>query len=319
MKSKRIKIALTIFILILLSCNLLYFVCKSNQEQLVINGDIRDEAPGQFVELTHGKTHYQLRGNKDSELILFIHGGGVSGMEVWDKNVNYFLKRGFSTLTYDLFGRGYSDRPDVRQNPELFHNQLVELLDTLEISGNISVVALSLGAITALDFFDSHSEIVNKIILIDPIASGSFTPKSILTFPVLSDFILTTYWYPRAIAKQKKEFVNQELFDQYSKRLSFFMNIEGYKKMNLSTWKYMLTQDKLDILRRINPGKVLILYGDQDPYFSYGQQYQYLSQFPDIQMIEIDSAGHMPQYEQPGQSNKIMAEFLLTAHQLVRL
>ncbi|MEQ8470497.1 MAG: alpha/beta hydrolase [Marinoscillum sp.] len=310
MKAKRLKISLGVLILGLASCWLLYAACKSNQEQIPLTKDLRNEAPGDFVELSGGKTHYQLRGNESSELIIFIHGGGISGMEVWQKNIEYFAKKGYSTLSYDLFGRGYSDRPNARQTPELFHTQVTELIDTLNINREFSIVALSLGAITALDLYQSHPDLVKEIILIDPIASGSFKPKSILTFPVISDFILTTYWYPRAIKKQEREFVNKNLFKEYSERLSFFMNIKGYKETNISTWKYMLTQDKLDILETVNPNNVMILFGDKDPYFGYGQQYQYLSKFPSITMVEIDSAGHMPQYEQPENVNKIMLDFV---------
>ena len=47
-------------------------------------------------------------------------------------------------LRYDLFGRGYSDRPKVRYDIDLFCKQLRELLGTLGLE-QINLIGLSMG------------------------------------------------------------------------------------------------------------------------------------------------------------------------------
>ena len=72
-------------------------------------------------------------------------------MEVWGKNIPYFLDKGYRVLAYDLYGRGYSERPEAANTPELLLGQLTELLDSLHIGERHDIVAMSLGAIVTLD------------------------------------------------------------------------------------------------------------------------------------------------------------------------
>src|SRR6185295_19058827 len=192
----------------------------------------------------HGFVHYSLQGPDTSRLLLFIHGGGITGIEVWRKTIPYFLNQGYRVLSYDLYGRGYSDRPDEEVTPELLGDQVNELIDTLGIREHFDIVTMSMGAIVALDFTAKHLDQVNKVVMLDPAATGEFTPRLLLRIPVVSELVMTCYWYPRAIEKQRKEFVNQPMFEDYTQRLRYFMNFKGYKRVNHATWIYILTQNR---------------------------------------------------------------------------
>ncbi len=52
-------------------------------------------------------------------------------------------------LRYDLYGRGYSDRPDVVYNKDLFDRQLFGLLAILDIHDRVDLVGNSMGASSA--------------------------------------------------------------------------------------------------------------------------------------------------------------------------
>ena len=279
----------------------------SGQETGVLTDAVRSEAPGKFIRLRHGIVHYVLQGPDTARLLVFIHGGGITGIEVWRNNIPYFLKQGYRVLSYDLYGRGYTDRPRADVTPELLGDQLNQLIDTLGIRENFDIVTMSMGAIVALDYAVNHPQ-VNKLVMLDPAATGDFVPSWSIRYPVLSDFVMTVYWHPRAVENQRKEFVNQPLFEKYTERLRYFMNFKGYKKVNRATWMYILTQNRLALLKQLPPDRVLIVYGDHDPFFPNIPQYQEV--YPTLKSVKINDTGHMPHYEKPEEVNPIIGEFL---------
>lgn len=307
----RIFIKITGWLLLIAALGLLgvYYMYDSSQEKQILNVHTRSGAPGDFIQLREGTVHYRLQGEASYPLVVFIHGGGITGEEVWSKNIPYFLEQNYRVLSYDLFGRGYSDRTP-EQSPELYQRQLIHLLDTLKLNPPFHMVALSMGAIVALDYITNHPKDVRKLVLVDPAASGDFKANPLLQVPVISDFLMSVYWYPRAVENQRKEFANKELFNSYADRLRYFMEFEGYKEINHATWMNVLNQNRLDLIQNIDPENLLIIYGAADPYYQQGQRKLYKQRVPSIQFVEVPDAGHMPNYERPEKVNHVLDSFL---------
>ena len=231
-------------------------------------------------------------------------------MEVWRRNLPYFVNKGYRVLAYDLYGRGFTDRPDIVHNPEVFAGQLTELLDHLELEPPYNIVSMSMGSIIALDYASSHPENVKKLVVIDPAISGDYRPNPLLKVPVVSDILLTTYWYPRSVENQRKEFADKAVFESYAERLRFFMAFRGYKQSNYSTWMNMLNQDRMDKISSVPLSHILLIYGDVDPYFRENQCKKFQSKVPGIETIKVPWAGHMPQLEKPLEVNHAIHSFL---------
>ncbi|MEI3801208.1 MULTISPECIES: alpha/beta fold hydrolase [unclassified Chitinophaga] len=295
-------------ILLLLTAAFLFI--KHGQETAPLNEHTRKSAPGQFIRLEQGLVHYSLYGPDTAPLLVLIHGGGCSGMEVWKFNIPYLLSKGYRVLTYDLYGRGYSDRPETVYDLGLYRRQLIALLDTLQLRQSFDMIAMSMGAPIGLDYAAGHPERVKQIILLGPAASGDLQPSRLLRIPVMSDILMSGYWYPRSVENQRKEFVNQPLFNSYAERLEYFINFRGYKRITLSSWMNMLNQSQLYLLKKIPAGKILLIYGKQDPFFSKEKLSSYTALYPTLEVHEVDSAGHMPHYEQPQEVNEMMWKYL---------
>lgn len=289
---------------------IVYLAFNVQQEQSRLTDQIRAQAPGKFLLLDDGYVHYRLQGPDSAPLVVFIHGGGVTGEEVWKKNIPYFLDNGYRVLSYDLYGRGYSDRPVVKNNPELFLSQTEELLEKLNIRKPFYMVALSMGAMIALDYVYAHPSMVKKLVLIDPAAAGNYKMNPLLRVPLISDFLMTVHWYPKAIENQRKEFVSDEKFDEYAQRLAYFMDFKGYKMTNYSTWRHMLSKSKLHLVEAVPPSSLLLIYGDDDPYFREGQKESFIARLPSMHVAEVEDAGHMPNYEQPDEVNQLVYNFI---------
>jgi len=59
--------------------------------------------------------------------VVLVHGFSVASY-CWERTVPALVEAGFRVLTFDLYGRGYSDRPDGPYNLDLFVRQIDELL-----------------------------------------------------------------------------------------------------------------------------------------------------------------------------------------------
>jgi len=127
----------------------------------------RAEAPGQFVQLSDGMTHYELAGPEDGPPVTLVHGFSTPAF-IWDPAFAALADAGYRVLRYDLFGRGYSDRPDVTYDDALFDRQLAELLDALDFPRPMALAGLSMGGAIVARFTQKRPDQVKSLLLLDP-------------------------------------------------------------------------------------------------------------------------------------------------------
>ena len=92
-----------------MSMNLSSFQFRDETEEL--NAETRKDAPGKFVELPNGFTHYDLAGSRAGRLVILVHGFSIP-YYIWDPTFHALADAGLHIIRYDLFGRGFSGRPD---------------------------------------------------------------------------------------------------------------------------------------------------------------------------------------------------------------
>lgn len=109
-----------------------------------LNEVTRAEAPGDFVKLPHGYTHYELSKSNARHPVVLIHGFSIP-YYIWNPTFLALSDAGLNVLRYDLFGRGYSDRPRVEYLLDLFVDQLFHLVRELGLSVPLDLVGLSMG------------------------------------------------------------------------------------------------------------------------------------------------------------------------------
>jgi pimeloyl-ACP methyl ester carboxylesterase len=305
-----VRIALYLIVFFVVALLAAWWITDAVQESKTMNDEARKQAPGEFVQLADGVTHYIESGPAGGKAVVLIHGGGITGMEVWDKTASHLAAEGRRVLTYDLFGRGYSDRYDGDYTTELMQRQLDELLTKVNFPDTFDIICMSMGAMIAVEYASEHPDQVNKIVMLDPYATGDYSSSKLLRLPVVSGMLMTFYWQPRAVENQRKEFVDQPLFNSYSERLRYFMSFDGYKTMNYSTWMTMLPNSKMDMFQQLPPERVMLIYGANDPYFSSSILQLYTDRYPSLKSHLVEGAGHMPHMEKPQVVNPLISEFL---------
>src|SRR5689334_24051787 len=135
-------------------------------ESMQLDEITRSKADGCFVQLSDGMTHYQGGGKPAEVPVVLVHGFSVPYF-IYDRTFDFLAASGFHVLRYDLFGRGYSDRPLRNYDIELFTRQLKELLDALAMPC-VDLIGLSMGGPITAAFINEYPHRVARHVLIDP-------------------------------------------------------------------------------------------------------------------------------------------------------
>lgn len=132
-----------------------YFVGQG--EELLLGDRARRDLRGSFVELSQGVTHYELTGPEGGETVV-LTGGLTVPLFYWDGLAEHLHGRGFRTLAFSAYGRGYSQRLTCDYDEALFVGQVTELVDTLGLPPH-HVVGTSMGAVIAMAYVSGRADV----------------------------------------------------------------------------------------------------------------------------------------------------------------
>ena len=131
----------------------------------------REAAPGQFTTLSQGVTHYQWHGPEDGPIAVCVHGLTTPSF-VWGPIAEELVQSGYRVLTYDLYGRGFSDRPRGEQDSAFFIRQLDDLLEDQGVTGEITLLGYSMGGAIASAFAAQQAGRLRQLVLLAPAGLG---------------------------------------------------------------------------------------------------------------------------------------------------
>jgi pimeloyl-ACP methyl ester carboxylesterase len=282
-----------------------------------LNDETRKSAGGSFIQLSNGITHYELGGNESGEVVVLVHGFSVPYF-IYDPTFEFLTQAGFRVLRYDLFGRGFSDRPHVDYNIDLFVNQLVDLLDALRFTRPINLIGLSMGGPIASTFTVRHPERVNKLTLIDPAGAKpiSLTPLlKAVKMPFVAEAVLGLVGSGAFVKSIAKDFFDPNLVKHFQVQYAIQMQYKGFKRAILSTIRNGMLDSfsqAYAVLGKINK-PTLLFWGRNDNTVPLEHSKVLCTVIPNINFHIIEDCGHIPHYEKPEVVNPILLEFLRQA------
>jgi alpha-beta hydrolase superfamily lysophospholipase len=161
----------------------------------------------QFVELRHGRCHYRFAGPEDGPLLLLLHGATVPAWE-FDRIVPFLTRAGFRTLQLDLFGHGYSARPRVPHDYDLFTEQVLNLLEALDVREPLHVLGHSLGAVIAGRLAASDPDRFGALILVAPMLDYLANDQSArwLKIPWLGEILVSSVVVPMLVWRRTRRY-----------------------------------------------------------------------------------------------------------------
>ena len=273
----------------------------------------RQQADGSFVALTDGVTHYELGGPKDGQLVVLVHGFSTPYF-IFDTTFEFLVNSGFRVLRYDLFGRGYSDRPRVDYNIQLFVRQLKDLLDALGLK-QVNLVGLSMGGPITTSFVSGYPDHVSRQVLIDPAGAKQVSLPWILKalkLPFFGELALGLFGSASMLKAIASDMFDPETVDHFQNQFKIQMEYKGFKYAILSTMRNGMLDSFYETYACV--GKLrkptLLFWGVDDATVPFESSKLILKAMPHAEFHAIKNCGHIPHYEKPEIVNPILREFL---------
>jgi 2-hydroxy-6-oxonona-2,4-dienedioate hydrolase len=246
--------------------------------------------------------------------LVLLHGTGGHA-EAYLRNIRA-LSSQFRVILYDMVGHGFTDKPSYPYTLDVYCEHLLALLDALEI-GRAHLSGESLGGWVAAWFAEAYPDRVDRLVLTTPgnVTSKPETMKRIResTMRAVSEASRETVrarleWL---FAPETRHLVSDELVDI---RLAIYTQPGAEQAMrNVLVLQDPVVRDRYawraDWTGRIT-ADTLIIWTSDDPTGAYDEGELLESWIPGSQLVNIDGAGHWPQWERPEEFERLHTEFL---------
>jgi len=282
-------------------------------ENRVLDDDARKEIGGAYIQLDQGMVHYYLEGPEDAPLVVFVHGFSVPAY-VWEPTTRFLNEYGFRTLRYDLYGRGFSDRPDHVYDISFFEDQLSGLIDSFDLDTPFTMAGLSMGGPVAARYAQQYPDRINGVVLFSPVVTqvtnGSIFP---LNLPGVGEYVMSAVMEPIILPKlQVNDFAHPENFPDWEEQYRVQLQFKGTGRALLSTIRELVELNpELEYQALQKTGlPVMLIWGTGDQ--SVGQEQIEILQkvLPDMEIKIIQGAGHLVHYEWSEEVNSELVDYL---------
>jgi pimeloyl-ACP methyl ester carboxylesterase len=283
----------------------------ADPERQDIDQAVRSSAPGQFIRLSDGYTHYEMGGPSSDRVIVLAAGISVP-YYIWDPTFAALVQAGFRVLRYDYYGRGYSDRPDIAYTQDAYIRQLTELVDGLHIVAPIDLAGLSFGGSVATSFADRYPDRVRSLVFVDPSFRTPSVVSAVERLPILWNLLTAIFeerWWADA---QLDDFVHPEHFPDWPDRYRVQIQYRGFRRAQRSTTITNATLDQGAELKRVggHARPVLVFWGKEDNAVPFEFSASLLEAMPRARLVPVESAGHLPHWERPDVVHPELIAFL---------
>ena len=296
---KRILFLLSIFVLIPVC---LYLAL--DRENIDIN-EFRLNSGYEEVKLSDGITSYKDIGGKNNKVIVLVH-GATFGSLAYEEYVDVFVENNYRVITYDQYGRGYSDRVINDVSIELMEKQLEELIKHCEVE-DVILYGVSFGAAVVAKYAANNPENVSFIGYQVPLINSANIPLlSIVKIPLYGDLLARGFLVPSVLKRieEYKGLMSKELLDHYIGQFEVKGTEKFFKKFFLGN----ATSNRLDDHNIIGSNSIpsYFAYAEDDVEID-SQLVEEAIKLYDNPIVKKYSGGH---FFSSGRERKVAQEFI---------
>ena len=264
-----------------------------------------------FIELSEGYTYYRMtaRDQCDTPDVL-VHGFSVPSY-IWEPTYDFLVSKGRCVIMLDLYGRGFSDNPDVAYTDTLFATQVLELLDALGVK-RAAFFGLSNGGRVVSQIAGLAPERVTRLVYV---ASSGFrdvtrAPDTSVSQEEIDELIGK---YPELPAGQLSDFKDPRNFQDWDDKYAELLVHKGFARALISTRKNHDSKelDRIHASLQTSNIPVATIWGDSDTvvvYAAFADKIERL--IPRRQEFFVKDSGHLPHMENPVQFEAILTKVL---------
>jgi len=241
-----------------------------------------------------------------------LHGATVPGWE-FDRLAPYLHAAGFQTVCPDLYGHGYSARPDRKYIHDLFVQQALELVAALELAPPIRIVGHSLGAAIGTRIACLEPGMIDKLVLIAPLLDfTAVKPRArLLAVPGIGELLMPAWIVPGLKRRRRRRY--REIDDgRFVKMFNDQLRIPGFGKALLSLIRSGSLGDQSAIYCQLANLDIpaLILRGSADSIFTAGQFAALQKVLPAAEFEEFPGMEHPLMLTHPAEVARRIVQFL---------
>jgi len=288
-----------------------YFYFQFNLKELT--PEVRAKLPGKFVQLKDGVVSYYWKGPDNGDIVVLVHGLSTPKF-VWDGNVDALVAAGKRVLVYDHLGRGFSDRPDIVYDGDLYIRELLNLLDALHVTQPVNLVGYSKGGGNVIGFAAQYPERVKKLILIAPAGYvPSYEGLAALIFaPGLGEWLMTMVGKKQMLADIVEAVeagkASPDMIEKFEEQFQY----RGYLDSILSTMRNYPMYDLSEPYEKVGSLGIpcFAIWGIDDQVVPFSTSENVKKAIPHIKIFPIEGAGHSVTYAEAAKVNKILIDLL---------
>ncbi|WP_448044280.1 alpha/beta fold hydrolase [Bradyrhizobium liaoningense] len=262
-----------------------------------------------FVEIDGMKVHYQDVGSGPT--VLLIHGSN-SSLHTWEGWVDR-LNGKFRLITMDLPGHGLTGPSPTHAYDYRSYSKFIDHFAAALKLQKFSIAGSSMGGAIAMAYAVNNPGRVEKLVLIDTVGYADEVPPLILRSwggPVLghvSEYVTPKFVYASTLKNiyGHKERMTEARIDRYFDLLLRSGNRRATReRFSEQPQSWFISQ-----LRSLTM-PVLIMWGDEDPWFDVKFGERYARDLPNSRLVVYRGLGHLPMEEDPDATAPDVARFL---------
>ena len=315
-------IYLFLFLLILFLILYIPYLLKTYHLATLKSSDLPSE--GSWIKQSKGNIYYRWfmpdEVKDNGETIVMVHGFSTPSF-VWGGLLDNLTSEGYRVLVYDHFGRGYSERPKIPYNKDLYVESLKELVDSQDLIQPFHLVGYSMGGPIVGHFSITYPKLVKSISLIAP--AGFRIQAAGLSGWSIKPLIGEWFWHVfnhkiYGVGKMSETAysndplsINEEEFLMHFNRQLLF---KGFTESLLSTVRNFNLFNAADMYSKVGDMDIpaLAIWGQLDGVVPYEGSQLLKESIPQVRLITIDEGTHDITYRQPTQVFQAMKDFLIT-------
>lgn len=268
----------------------------------------RAKAPGEYLDLKCGFTHYEMRdGGDDTKLpVVLVHGYSTPYF-LYDPVFDALVDAGYPVIRYDLLGRGLSERVKSKYTPELFARQLKELVDRLLPDRTFILFGTSMGGSIVATFCAMYPRLAQKVVLYAPAGMDTFKPPVVMklaTVPFIGKRMFRAVMPKNTLARATDELLHRDdaVKDEFVRKLAYTMQYKGYLN---GTWSSLVntilkTKKVTKYYKAMAKQKIptLVIWGTEDKTMPIYQLDRMAKVLKTAEFVIFEGSGHIFLYDE---------------------
>jgi len=255
-----------------------------------------------------GDTELSVRQEGQGPPLLFVHGFPLDHT-MWNQQITEF-SRDYHVIAPDLRGFGASALGSEPMSMASLADDLAAMLSALQVTRPVAFCGLSMGGYIAWQFWDRHSDRLDKLILCDTRAAADSAEAAQGRRETATRLL-------RDGAGELIEGMLPKLFANATDNAAPKL-IQATRRVMESTQLQTIAAALLAIAERpdFEPRlaeitvSTLVLCGEHDLITTVEEMQQVAAAMPNARFKKIGGAGHMAPVEQPAAVNRAICEFL---------